>query len=341
MSEGAGHFDYAELAKLDHAAQVHRARVPRIELHGVIAGVARFRERTARLPQAREERPRRGFSRIARDEALEGIIRVSVVATGIDQSQDGWLPTASAWFLSDQDLDVPIAASGPDDWKRVEANPVPTDLRHIVKYARDQLSQTGGIDQVPTLPRTKLPKVEVSDIEMGTDTISFEVSKPGVPVLVKTSYFPNWKVSGAKGPYRVSPNLMVVIPTDTKVSMHFGRTPVDWLGIGLTLLGLVGLVWLARQPAIAVEPERPPRLSRWIDRQLTIERDPVGAGPGPDLAGPDPGPVGADAPVWTESEGPDAPIWSKSEGPAASVDDPGSEPAAPVDVAPSEPDGSA
>ena len=34
--------------------------------------------------------------------------------------------------------------------------------------------------------------VEVDDIEMGTDTISFSVSKPGVPILVKTSYFPNW-----------------------------------------------------------------------------------------------------------------------------------------------------
>lgn len=233
-----------------------------------------------------------------------------VVATGIDQSQDGWLPTAAAWFLSDEDLDVPIAASGPDDWKRVEAKPVPEDLRHLVKYARDQLGETGSIDQVPALPRTELPKVEVTDIEMGTDTISFEVSKPGVPVLVKTSYFPNWEVSGAKGPYRVSPNLMVVIPTETKVSMHFGRTPVDWLGIGLTLLGLVGLVWLARQPAIAVEPERPPRLSRWIDRKLTIERAPAGP---PDPAATTRGPEALEPPL-VDGEC-DAPAGAGAEGP--------------------------
>ncbi len=32
------------------------------------------------------------------------------------------------------------------------------------------------------------------------------------PSLVRTSYFPNWDASGAEGPYRVAPNLMVVVP---------------------------------------------------------------------------------------------------------------------------------
>ncbi|WP_421119187.1 hypothetical protein ACE2AJ_17750 [Aquihabitans daechungensis] len=211
---------------------------------------------------------------VADSEVVAPLANEPVVVTGVDQSQDGWLPSAAAWFLSSEDLDVPLAASGPDSWERIEVDPVPTDLRHVVRYVRDQLGETGSIDQVPELPETPLPEVEISDIEMGDDTISFEVSEPGVPVLVKASYFPNWEVTGADGPYRVTPNLMVVIPTDTEVSMHFGRTPIDWLGIVLTLLGLIGLVWLARQPAIAVEPERPPRLSRWIDRKLTIDRTP-------------------------------------------------------------------
>ena len=147
---------------------------------------------------------------VADAEPVTGLANQPVVVEGIDQSQDGWLPTASTWFLNSADLDVPLAASGPDDWDRVEAKPVPTELRHIVKYARDQLGETGSIDEVPELPRTPLPEIEVSDIEQGDDTISFKVSKTGVPVLVKASYFPNWEVTGAEGPYRVSPNLMVV-----------------------------------------------------------------------------------------------------------------------------------
>jgi hypothetical protein len=77
--------------------------------------------------------------------------------------------------------------------------------------------------------------------------VSFTVDKIGVPVLVKVSYFPNWEASGATGPWRVAPNLMVVIPTSTHVSLHYGRTMTDWAGIVVTGLGLVGLGFLFRR----------------------------------------------------------------------------------------------
>jgi hypothetical protein len=64
----------------------------------------------------------------------------------------------------------------------------------------------------------------------------------GVPVLVKISYFPNWEVSGADGPYRLGPNMMVVVPTSTDVHLNFGRSNVDLFAYLLTLLGIVLLV---------------------------------------------------------------------------------------------------
>ena len=45
-------------------------------------------------------------------------------------------------------------------------------------------------------------------------------------------------MSGADGPYRVTPNFMVVVPTENEVTLSFGRSPVEWLGILATLLGL-------------------------------------------------------------------------------------------------------
>ncbi|HEU5448776.1 MAG TPA: hypothetical protein VFW57_07160, partial [Acidimicrobiia bacterium] len=102
-------------------------------------------------------------------------------------------------------------------------------------------------------------------------------SEPGVPVLVKTSYFPNWQVTGAKGPWRASPNLMVVVPTDTHVELHYGRTGVDWAGILLTAVGLVGLAGLA---AWKLEPL--PAGSPWWRRQEEPGAPPAGPGDGPE-----------------------------------------------------------
>jgi uncharacterized membrane protein len=95
----------------------------------------------------------------------------------------------------------------------------------------------------------------VSNAVIDEESISFDVDRVGEPVLVKMSYFPNWRASGAEGPYRVAPNFMVVIPTDTHVELSYGRTGVEWLSYALTALGLVGLVLLIRAGAYRFRSE--------------------------------------------------------------------------------------
>ena len=65
------------------------------------------------------------------------------------------------------------------------------------------------------------------------------------------SYFPNWKVTGASGPYRVAPNMMVVIPTQKNVRLHYGYTKIDFLAYFLTLVGIgvLAVRWRGRQVA--------------------------------------------------------------------------------------------
>jgi uncharacterized membrane protein len=82
----------------------------------------------------------------------------------------------------------------------------------------------------------------VTDIKETTDTISFHVSRTGAPVLVKTSYFPNWQASGADGPFRVTPNLMVVVPTAHTVTLTYGTATAGKVGLLATAAGLVLLV---------------------------------------------------------------------------------------------------
>jgi hypothetical protein len=102
---------------------------------------------------------------------------------------------------------------------------------------------------VPTEPirPVELPPVSVTDVEIGDQSVSFDVDRVGVPVLVKVSYFPNWEASGAEGPYRIGPNMMVVVPTDTSVELTYGRSLIDHVSVLLTLVGIGLCVWWRRE----------------------------------------------------------------------------------------------
>jgi hypothetical protein len=67
-----------------------------------------------------------------------------------------------------------------------------------------------------------------------------------VPVQVAVSYFPSWHVTGAVGPWRSEPNLMVVVPTSHNVTLTYGASGPDKVGMVLSLFGVVALgvlVW--------------------------------------------------------------------------------------------------
>jgi hypothetical protein len=164
------------------------------------------------------------------------------VVTGVDDSLIEWVEEpfdesgrfggpAVRWFDDRERWDVPVARTGPEAWQRVEVGETPA--------------------AVPLEP------VEVGDVVVEDDRVAFTVDQVGVPVLVKMSYFPNWRVTGADGPYRVAPNFMVVVPHDSEVELTYGRTWVEYLAYALTLAGVVGLVLLARRPAYAFTGGRP------------------------------------------------------------------------------------
>jgi len=135
-------------------------------------------------------------------------------------SRVGWLQANTKWWLDPKLWGTVAATTGPSNWP--SATSVETMDTH-----------------------TSLPKVTVSEVKVGLQSISFHVSRIGVPVLVKISYFPRWHATGATGPYRVSPNLMVVIPTANDVSMVYGSTPLLTVSNYISdLVALAGVVTL-------------------------------------------------------------------------------------------------
>ena len=120
-------------------------------------------------------------------------------------------------------LDRWVVMDGPEDWRRID----------------DIDERRGG---------PSLPSGTVTDIVLEDHKLSFTTTAVGVPHLVKVSYFPNWRASGAEGPYRAAPSLMVVVPTQEEVVLEFVRTWDEYMGAALTFTALAGLgLWVRRR----------------------------------------------------------------------------------------------
>jgi hypothetical protein len=143
-----------------------------------------------------------------------------VVWKGVSPGQASWLPPAVSWYDTPARWSVVPAGDGPSAWARVPVGD----------------KQPAAVSE---------PKTTVSDVSQTDNAISFHVDRVGTPVEVKVSYFPNWQASGANGPWRVAPNLMVVVPTNHDVTLHYARSGADRLGGLITLLAVVAAVALA------------------------------------------------------------------------------------------------
>ncbi|MCU1497352.1 MAG: hypothetical protein JWM47_1305 [Acidimicrobiales bacterium] len=264
---------------------------------------------------------------------VEALQYEPVVWRNVGEGQTQWLDPAVAWFLDPTRGDVPMAVDGPASWARATFHRVDPSVAKLVGYVRGQMGRSAVVDQLPPVPHKRLPAVRVSNTKMGDDHLSFDVSRTGVPVVVKVSYFPNWKVDGAEGPYRITPNLMVVIPRSTHVSMHFGRTGVDIGATALSVAGVGGLVVLARLPALPMPATGPSWLARWWQgrRPVSDDDDAAGSGDGPPLDGDD-DPEGdpddderwwaapdAEPPAVVPVSEPDAPVAPRTALPAPEV----------------------
>jgi hypothetical protein len=136
-----------------------------------------------------------------------------VVLEGAD-----WTDANVQWFKDLENIDVPLASGGPSDWDRV-------------------LAADGKLPRIPLEHGGESIPFRASD-----DEITFSTTAIGEPHWIKTSYFPNWKAEGAEGPYVASPSLMMVVPTQSDVRVHYERTWAEWLGLGLTVIAIGALL---------------------------------------------------------------------------------------------------
>lgn len=188
------------------------------------------------------------------------------VWTDVTDNIHDWASPAVKWFNDPKAWDVLGATSGPKSWPRG------TSTKRAIE--RD----------------APAPDVKVSDVRTTRSSISFRVDEVGSPVLIRTSFFPNWDAEGAEGPYRVTPNFMVVVPTSKRVELTYGRSGLEVIGGLASLLGFIAVLLLIWRP---LPRDRRPAVVFFGDR--TGGGDASAWEPGTDvLAGVD-DPAGVDA----------------------------------------------
>jgi hypothetical protein len=133
---------------------------------------------------------------------------------------DDWKKTSLEWFMREDLLDVPLVF-----------------LKK--KEATRNFEVVDSLDEIEKIPLNVSCNVKE---EVYEDRITITTDCIGVPHWIKISYFPNWKVKGAKEIYLASPSFMLVFPEKEKVELYYGETLEDVLGKVLTLIGVFLLI---------------------------------------------------------------------------------------------------
>ncbi len=158
--------------------------------------------------------------RVQDSSLVQPLVDQPVVWAGVESAQTSWLAPAVAWYDDPSRWTVVPTAAGPPSWERV-----PVGTAH------------------PTA--VPVPATTVSRVVETDGSISFHVSRVGTPVEIKVSYFPNWQATGAQGPWRAAPNLMVVVPTSHDVTLHYASSTSDRVGELISLIAVVAAAALA------------------------------------------------------------------------------------------------
>ncbi|MFQ5477385.1 MAG: 6-pyruvoyl-tetrahydropterin synthase-related protein, partial [Candidatus Binatia bacterium] len=141
----------------------------------------------------------------------------------------------------------PVLYEGPD-WKlafyrwfrRPELSDIPLVPASLLdpKRRREFSLRT---DSISRIPREAVDQACSARSTLEQYRIAFDTDCPGLPHIVKVSYFPRWKTTDGSPLFPVSPGFMLVYPRGEHLELVYGRNPLDWISIGLSV---IGLLWL-------------------------------------------------------------------------------------------------
>lgn len=141
----------------------------------------------------------------------------------IQVKSENWRNISYMWFREYRYNDLPLV------WEKED------DLRF--SYVYDE------VYDIYSLPNEKIENDCAISETISRKEIVINTTCIGKPLIIKVSYFPNWKVDGAKKIYMVSPAFMLVYPEKEIVRLHYGMTLSDALGLLATLIAIGIIVY--------------------------------------------------------------------------------------------------
>jgi len=191
----------------------------------------------------------------------------------VDVEVSEWRDMAVDWYLNESALDTPIVLDNGDE-----------ALQQFVQVPLDEAA-------IPPAEPI-VAEGRVTGELMENESLSFDTTAVGQPHWIKVSYFPNWHVEGAEGPYLASPSFMMVIPTESHVTLTYGRTAANTVGQALEVAAWVLLLGLAVWRSILWRRRR--RLAAAVQGSAPILGVDSYEGEGPDWTPAGPVDSGAD-----------------------------------------------
>jgi len=154
------------------------------------------------------------------------------------RDKDNWKIAGLEWIYTIQLVDEPFVflLRGEEDEGRFQT----------ILSENDFLQYCRGIrgDNTAARPSVHVSRdnIRISSERVTDNTISFKTSAVGLPHIIKCSYSPNWKVTGAKKIFMVTPCFMLVYPEKETVELNYGYTLSDNAGRTISLIGLMILL---------------------------------------------------------------------------------------------------
>ncbi len=174
---------------------------------------------------------------------------------------------AVAWMQTPALLDQPFV------WLRPRTAPPPGTRKIISQSDYEALVHDASLSKAGSRGLFSFDSDPVTLEEWTDHRIRFRTTAVGRPHMIKTSYFPNWRVRGpgASEVYMISPAFMLVIPSSDTVELVYGFTAADRMGHLATLAGILALIgagikrrlprdrkkWRERKPSGVLKPHKP------------------------------------------------------------------------------------